>query len=318
MRDIARTLLATSCLAIAMASAPAHGATVPGTPGPSSLLLTPADLPTGYVTDGALENADATARSSAYRALIVASAFAGYRAAHAGVVHYVARLRDRASVALLLAREVDAVSRERGAARITLSGHYGDAATLAYQQRGARGEEWVLVVFGDGPFVTTLGAFDGAGEQAAIDLLQHLAPVVDARLRAAARQATTPTVTPSHVPPLALTSLQTRTRQGRPTDLFRPRSAVYWRAMWQVGTLPRGARETLRDWVRRGKTLLYSNRVTDRPFGGDNTVIDHLQLHSAAPGRYSVTMTITIGRRSVRTTHDFWVAAAPTQHTSSS
>lgn len=316
MRDITRTLLAVTCLAIAVASAPpARGAT---TPSLSSLLLTQADLPAGYVADDALENADATARGSAYRALIAASAFAGYRAAHAGVVHYVARLRDHASVALLLAQEADAVSRERGAARITLSGHYGDAGTLAYQQRGARGEDWVLVVFGDGPYVTTLGAFDGAGEQVAIDLLQRLAPLVDARLRAAARQAATPAVTPSHVPPLTFTSLQTRTRQGRPTDLFRPRSAVYWRAVWRVGALPRGARETLRDWVRRGKTLLYSNSVTDRPFGGDNAVVDHLQLHSTAPGRYSVTVAVTIGRRTVRATHDFWVAAAPAQHTSSS
>jgi hypothetical protein len=113
-----------------------------------------------------------------------------------------------------------------------------------------------------------------------------------------------------------LTSLQTRTRQGRPTDLFRPRSAVYWRAVWRVGALPRGARETLRDWVRRGKTLLYSNSVTDRPFGGDNAVVDHLQLHSAVLGRYSVTVAVTIGQRTVRATHDFWVAAAPAQHTS--
>lgn len=280
-------------------------------PDPSSLLLTLADLPAGYVADAALENADATARSNTYSALIVASAFAGYRTERAGIVHYVARLRQRSDVALLLGQEGSAVDHAHAAARITLSGHYGDATTLAYQQRGDHGEEWALLLFGDGSYVTALGVYNGAGEQASIDLLQQLAPVAAARLRAA-RQQPRParTAPPRAGPSLRITALTTTTRRGRPIDTFRPHSAVYWRAVWHAGTLSKGARETLRAWVWHGKTLLYSNALTDRPFSGDNAVTDHLQLHGAAPGSYKLTITVTIGRLSARGSHTFQVIAA--------
>lgn len=280
-------------------------------PAPSALLLSLADLPSGYVSDDALENADATARSTAYSTFIVASAFVGFRTQHAAVADYVARLHDAEQVAQLLAQESSAVDRTRGAARITLSGPYGDTAVIAYQQSGGHGEQWVMVLFGQGSYITTLGAYNGAGEQAAIDLLQHLAPVAASRLRAAARQAL-PTAAPSRrsAPVLRFIALMTMTRGGRLTDLFRPHSVVYWRAVWRVGALPRRARETLRDWLRHGAALLYSNAVTDRPYSGDNGIVDHLQLKGAAPGAYSITVAVTIGRYQSRATQPFRVALA--------
>src|SRR2546421_12729110 len=120
---------------LAAAWAPAGGA---GAPAPASLLLAPADLPPGYVRDEALENADATARSQAYAALMVASAFLGYRAEHAAVVQYVARLRRRNDAATFLAGERDAVNHSRTVQRLTLPATYGDPGTLAYQARGSR------------------------------------------------------------------------------------------------------------------------------------------------------------------------------------
>jgi hypothetical protein len=60
-------------------------------------------------------------------------------------------------------------------------------AFLAYQARGGHGE---------GPYVTMLGAYDAAGEQAALDRLQHLAALLDAHVRAAAALAPDPTPTP--------------------------------------------------------------------------------------------------------------------------
>src|SRR5436309_2770772 len=136
---------------------------------PAALLLAPADLPPGYVRDDALEKADATARSQAYADLIVASAFMGYRTEHAAVVQYVARLQRRADATTFLAGERAAVDRSRDTQRLTLPASYGDAGTLAYQARGSRGEEWTIVVFAEGAYVTMLGAYDAAGEQAALN-----------------------------------------------------------------------------------------------------------------------------------------------------
>jgi hypothetical protein len=289
-----------------------------GAPGPAALLLAPADLPPGYVRDDALENADATARNRAYAGLITASAFRGYRTERAAVVQYVARLQRRAEAATFLAGEGAAVDRSRGVQRLTLPATYGDAGTLAYQARGSRGEEWTIVVFAEGSYVTMLGAYDAAGEQAALDELQHLAALLDARLRAAAALAPDPTPTPvpraKPQPGLRILTLATSTRSGHPSSVFQPHSAVYWRVVWRVGGVARSARETLREWVWHGRSLLYSNGLTDRPFSGDNALVDHLQLGGAA-GRYSITVSITIGRLSARATRSFQVAAARPKRT---
>jgi hypothetical protein len=268
------------------------------------LLLAPRDLPAGYVSDDALENADATARTRAYPDLVAQSAFAGYRGAHAALVQYVARLRSRAAVAPFLAGEGAAVDRTRGAARVTLAARYGDRPALAYQVRGSRGEEWVVAVFADGPYVAMLGAYDAAGEQRAIDTLQRLAALADARLRAAAAHAPDPAPRPE--PPLRIVSLVTTTRQGRAAGVFRPHSPVSWRVVWRLARVSRGAREMLREWVWRGKTTLYRNSLTDRPFAGDNVLIDGLRLGGVTPGTYDV----TVGRLTARATRAFQVVPA--------
>jgi hypothetical protein len=311
MRAIRHALAIAFLLLLAAGWVPAGGA---GAPDPAVLLLAPADLPPDYVRDDALENADATARSQAYADLIVASAFRGYRTEHAAIVQYVARLQRRAEAATFLAGEGAAVARRRDAQRLTLPAAYGDAGTLAYQARGSRGEEWTIVVFAEGPYVTMLGAYDAAGEQAALDQLQHLAAVLDARLRAAAALAPDPTPTPAPrvrlLPALCILTLTTSTQQGHPSSVFQPHGAVYWRVVWRVGGVARSMRETLREWVWHGRSLLYSNGLIDRPFGGDNALVDHLQLGGAAAGGYSITVSITIGRLSARATRSFQVAAA--------
>src|SRR5919202_2469644 len=316
MRAIREALAIAIVILLAAAWVPAGGA---GAPDPAALLLTPADLPPGYVRDDAPENADATARSQAYADLIVASAFMGYRTEHAAVVQYVARLQRRAEAATFLAGEGAAVDRWRSAQRLTLPAAYGDAGTLAYQARGSRGEEWTIVVFTEGPYVTMLGAYDAAGEQAALDELQHLAALLDARLRAAAALAPDPTPTPAPrakpQPGLRILTLAPSTRGGNHSNVFQPHSAVYWRVVWRVGSVARSARETLREWVWHGRSLLYSNGLTDRPFSGDNALVDHLQLGGAAAGRYSITVSITIGRLSARATRSFQVAAARPKRT---
>ena len=276
-------------------------------PDPAALLF----LPPGSVRDDALENADATARNAANAPLVAASAFAGARTENSAMIQYVARLHRRADAAPFLAAETAAVGRTREADRLTPPARYGDSAMLAYQERGSRGQEWVMLLFAAGPYVTMLGVYDAAGEQAALDTLQRLAALMDTRLRDAARRAPDPPVLrPRPEQPLRLISLLTTTRQGRRDDLFRPHSAVYWRAVWRVGHIPKGARETLREVVWRGKSALYRNGLTDRPFSGDNGVVDHLQLRAAAIGAYNVTLTITIGRLSAHATHTFRVAAA--------
>ena len=97
--------------------------------------------------------------------------------------------------------------------------------------------------------------------------------------------------------------------------MFQPHSAVYWRVVWRVGDVARSMRETLREWVWHGRSLLYSNSLTDRPFSGDNALVDHLQLSGAASGGYSITVSITIDRLSARATHSFQVAAARPKRT---
>src|SRR5205085_7431104 len=124
-------------------------------------------------------------------------------------------------------------------------------------------------------------AYDAAGEQAALDELQRPAALLDARLRAAAARAPDPTPTPAPRtqpwPSLRILALTTSTRSGRSGSVFQPYSTVYWRVVWRVGPIAGTARETLREWVRHGKTPLYSNGLTDRPFSGDNALVDHLQ-----------------------------------------
>jgi hypothetical protein len=316
MRAIRHAPAIAIVILLAVGWAPAGGA---GAPAPAALLLAPADLPPGYVRDDALENADATARSAAYADLIAASAFRGYRMEHAAVVQYVARLQRRADATTFLAGERAAVARAHNVQRLTLPATYGDAGTLAYQARGSHGEEWTIVVFAEGPYVTMLGAYDAAGEQAALDELQHLAAPLDARLRAAAALAPDPTPTPAPrvrpQPALRILTLTTSTQHGHPSSVFQPHSVVYWRVVWRVGDVARSARETLREWVGHGRSLLYSNGLTDRPFSGDNALVDHLQLGGAAAGRYSITVSITIGRLSARATRSFQVAAARPKRT---
>src|SRR2546430_911399 len=158
-----------------------------------------------------------------------------------------------------------------------------------------------------------LGTYDAAGEQAALDELQQLAAILDSRLRAAASLAPDPTPTPAPRqqprPALRILALTTSTQHGRPSSVFGPHSAVYWRIVWRVGYVTRSARETLREWVRRGRAVLYSNGLTDRPLTGDNALVDHLQLNAATAGRYSLTVSITIGRLSSRATRSFQVVA---------
>ncbi len=286
-------------------------------PTPATLLLTPADVPPGYVSDDALENADATARNDGDAPLVAASAFAGYRGARQAVVDYVALLHRRQDLPAFVAAETAAVAHSHDAARITLSRTYGDAAMLAYQEHGSRGEEWAVVVFGDGPYASVVGAYDAAGEQASITLLQGMAVLADRRLRAAPLPAPSTPAAPTRPsrgtttasPAPRIVSLVTTTGRGRPSDVFRPHGAVYWRALWHIGAVGPNAREMLADTVtaRGSATVLYRNGIRDQPFAGDNTATDHLRLNSAAPGSYTVTFTITIGHTTARATHAFRV-----------
>lgn len=308
-----------NCLAVLafliVLSGPAAAVTAGTAPDPTTLLITPADLPSGYVSDDALENADATARSRAYSNLIAASAFAGYRTDRAALVQYVARLHRRADVATFLAGEGAAVDRSHEALRLTLAATYGDAANLAYQARGSHGEEWAVVIFADGPYVAMLGAYQAAAEQAAIDVLQRLAALVDRRLRAAAvlapDTAPLPAALPGPQPALRIVSFYTATVSGRSSDLFKPHSTVYWRVVWHVRRVSARDHEALHEVVWIGKRILYSNGLTDRPYSGDNALVDHLHLSGATSGVYTITVTIAIGRASVKAAHAFHVIAAP-------
>ncbi len=289
-------------------------------PMPATLLLTSADLPPGYVSDDALENADATARNDADAPLVAASAFAGYRGARQAVVDYVALLHRRQDLAAFVAAETAAVVHSHNTAKITLSRTYGDAAMLAYQEHGSHGEEWAVVVFGDGPYAGVVGAYDAAGEQASIALLQEIAAAADRRLRAATLQTPSTPAAPTRPsqgtttgsPAPRIVSLVTTTARGRPSDLFRPHSTVYWRALWRIGAVGPKARETLTDTVaaRGSATVLYRNGIGDRPFAGDNTAADRLRLNGAAPGSYTVTFAVTIGHATARATHTFRVVPA--------
>jgi len=304
-----RALPLACMIALPFLAPPATFATAPT---PTTVLLAPSDLPPGYIFDDALENADATARASAYRSLIVSDSFAGYRARTAAIVQYVALLHGRADAAAFMAHEGAAVDHTRGAERLTLSTDARADMLLAYQQHGTRGEEWVLAVLAAGPYVAVVGVYDRAGEQAAIDVLQRLATILTPRLHAAALRVLTSrarTAAPLG-PTLRVVLLATTTRYKRPSDHFRPHSPLYWRAVWRVERPPRGARETVRETVWQGRKVLYSNGLTDRPYEGDNEADDHLLLAGLAPGRYNVTVAVTIGRLSAYATHTFRVIAA--------
>jgi len=285
-------------------------------PAPRSLLLLPADLPAGYVADAALENADATARTAAYAPIVAAEAFTGYRTRTTAIAHDVALLRTRADVALYLAHEAATLDQAHNAARLTLAGRYGDSGTLAYQERGTRGQDWVMATFADGRYVTTVGVYDAAGEEPAIERTQGFAAAVDRRLRPAGRLATDPShgVGATGAGPLVrLLTLATMNRSGRPGDMFRPRGVVYWRALWRVGRVRAGVRETVRVRVWQGNRTLYVNSLTDLPFAGDNAVGSQLRL-GASPGPYRIAVTITIDRHTVVATHTFYVTPARPGH----
>ncbi len=288
-----------------------HSQQNPPPPAPTTLLLTAGDLPPGYLADDAIENADATARTAAYSATIMSSSFGAYRQQDRAVVQYVALLRTRADADAFLTREGAAVDHTSGAARLTLMMGQQAGPPLAYQQRGARGEEWVMAALTAGPYVAVLGAYDKAGEQAAIDLLRQLVSVAGARLRLAATQAPDPRPARAAPSPIVSTlrviGLVTATRYGRASDVFRPRSPLYWRATWRIERPPHRARETIRETVWQGKRVFYRNSVTDTPYGGVNEADDHLTLSALAPGHYNVTVVVTIGRLSSYATHTFHV-----------
>jgi hypothetical protein len=315
MRLVARALLLACIAAIAIPRAMTVGAAPPGAaaPDPSTLLLAPGDLPPGYLRDDAVENADATARTAAYGASIMSSSFAAYRRRDGAVVQHVALLRGRADAATLLAREAAAVGGTHSAARLTIAVPPGTPTPLAYQQRGTRGELWVMALFAAGPYATVVGAYDKGDEQASIDLVRRLVPMLGARLRAAAGR------TPDPTPPratarttLRIVALVTTTRDKRAASTVPPRGTLYWRAVWRIGRPPRGARETVRETVWRGKAVLYSNGFADAPYEGDNEADDHLALPGLAPGRYNVTIAVTVGRLSAGATRAFRVVAPAT------
>ena len=162
-----------------------------------------------------------------------------------------------------------------------------------------------------GPYVAVLGAYDKAGEQAAIDALRRLVVIANTRLRLAATRVPDPQPARASraptVPALEVVGLVTTTRDGRASDVFHPRSPLYWRMTWRVKRPPRGARETIRETVWQGKRVFYRNSVTDTPYGGVNEADDHLTLSALAPGHYNVTVVVTIGRLSSYATHTFHV-----------
>jgi len=292
-----------------------HGRPVPTPPAPATLLLTAGDLPPGYLADDAIENADATARTAAYSTTVMSSSFSAYRQQDRAVVQYVALLRTRAGATAFLAREGAAVDHTSGAARVTLTTGPQAGPSLTYQQRGTRGEEWVMAALAAGPYVTVLGAYDKGGEQAAIDTLQQLVVIANTRLRLAATRVPDPQPAKASpaptVPALEVFGLVTTTRYGRASDVFHPHSTLYWRAIWRVKRPPRGARETIRETVWQGKRVLYRNGVTDTPYSGVNEADDHLTLPTLAPGYYNVTIAVAIGRLSTQVTHTFHVVATP-------
>ncbi len=284
-------------------------------PAPTTLLLTASDLPPGYRADDAIENADATARTTAYSTTVMSSSFGAYRQKDRAVVQYAARLRTRADADAFLTREGAAVDHAVGAARLTLTTGGQAGAPLAYQQRGARGEEWVMAALTAGPYVAVLGTYDKGGEQAAIDALQRLVVIANTRLRLAATRVPDPQPARASraptVPALEVVGLVTTTRDGRVSDVFHPRSPLYWRMTWRVERPPRGARETIRETVWQGTRILYRNGVTDTPYSGANEADDHLTLPALATGRYNVTVAVAIDHLSAQATHTFRVVATP-------
>src|SRR5579871_1462548 len=149
---------------LAVALLPALVSTAVGaSTAPAALVITPSDLSAGFVRDDSIENADATARTMSYANLMLADAFVGYRTASAAVIQYVAQLRTRADVATFLDGESAAVDGDRNATRITLPVGLGDRQAIAYQVRGSRGTPWVLGIFSEGPYITTLGSYDESG-----------------------------------------------------------------------------------------------------------------------------------------------------------
>jgi hypothetical protein len=278
---------------------------------PAALVLTPSDLPVGYMRDDSLENADATARTTAYATLMLSDAFVAYRNSSAAVVQYVARLRSRADAVAYLNGESAAVDRDTSAIRITLPVHLGDHGSITYQAHGSHGTPWVLAIFSEGPYVTTLGSYSETGEQEAIDQLVKLAAVVDGRMRQAARTAPepAPTRTPAAAhPAVRITSLRTTTLSGRAVDRFKPHSTVYWRLAWTIAGVANSAPETVRETLAQGSKVLLANALNDRGYAGANTLTDHMQLDNAPAGSYTLSVTIGLAGRTATATHTFHVA----------
>jgi hypothetical protein len=295
----ATLLLAPLCQAVRASTAPA------------ALILTPADLPAGYVRDDSLENADATARTSAYAPLMLSNAFVAYRNSSAAIIQYVARLRSRADAIAYLDGESAAVDRDKSILHITLPIRLGDHGSITYQAHGSRGTPWVLAIFSEGPYVTTLGSYDESGEQDAIDLLARLAAPVDMRMQQAARTAPDPPPTRSPAAPhpaVRVTSLRTTTLSGRAVDRFKPHSTVYWHLAWTITGVANSAPETVRETLSQGSKVLLASTLNDRGYAGANALTDHLQLDNAPAGSYTLAITIVIAGRAATATHTFRVA----------
>lgn len=278
---------------------------------PAALILTPADLPGGFVRDDSLENADATARTAAYATLMLSDVFVGYRNSSAAAVQFTALLRKRADAATYLDGESAAVDRDKSALRITLPVRLGDHGAITYQAHGLHGTPWVLAIFSEGPYITTLGAYDERGEQEAIDLLARVAATVDTRMKQAARTAPDPPPTHSPVaahPAVRIMSLRTTTLSGRATDRFKPHSTVYWHLAWTITGVANSAPETVRETLSGGSKVLLANTLNDRGYAGANVLADHMQLDNAPAGSYTLSVTVSLAGRTATATHIFRVA----------
>ncbi len=276
-------------------------------PLPSALLLAASDLPVGSTEDDALANPGATALASAYAPIVAASAFSGFRAPGGAVVQTALVLRSPHDALALIAAETTAVGRTTGAALLTLDRRYGDDAPLAYTIRGTRRDHWAMTVVGVGADAVVLGV-EGPGplRQQTLTTLEHLAALVEARLRALGAR-------PSRPPALGLRvlTLATTSRDGWRSNAFHPRDIVYWHMAWQITTPAPATREQVYDAVALDGKTIYSNKLDDAAFVGENSADDHVTLPLGYTGRCVVSFYIRVGRASARAVHAFRVVLPP-------